>query len=65
MYIEAIEKATGKKATKKYMPMQAGDVLATFADIDSLQQEVGFKPNTNIEYGMQKFVDWYCEFYKS
>jgi UDP-glucuronate 4-epimerase len=58
-FIEAIEKAAGKKASKNYMPMQAGDVPATFADIDSLQNEIGFKPNTNIEYGMYQFVDWY------
>ncbi|MBH0080942.1 NAD-dependent epimerase [Pseudoalteromonas sp. NZS11] len=58
-FIESIEKAAGKVADKNYMPMQAGDVPATFADIDSLQKEVGFKPNTNIDYGMQQFVDWY------
>jgi UDP-glucuronate 4-epimerase len=58
-FIEAIEKAAGKEAKKNYLPMQAGDVPATFADIDSLQNEVGFKPDTNIEYGMQQFVDWY------
>jgi UDP-glucuronate 4-epimerase len=46
------------------MPMQAGDVPATFADIDSLQNEVGFKPATNIEYGMQQFVDWYRKYYR-
>ncbi|NMF47269.1 NAD-dependent epimerase [Pseudoalteromonas arctica] len=61
-FIESIEKAAGKVADKNYMPMQAGDVPATFADIDSLQKEVGFKPNTNIEYGMQQFVDWYKEY---
>jgi UDP-glucuronate 4-epimerase len=58
-FIEAIEKAAGKTATKNYMPMQAGDVPATFADIDSLQDAVGFKPDTHIEFGMQQFVDWY------
>ena len=63
-FIESIEKAAGKVADKNYMPMQAGDVPATFADIDSLQKEVGFKPNTNIEYGMQQFVDWYKEYNK-
>jgi UDP-glucuronate 4-epimerase len=62
-FIEAIEKAAGKVAEKKYLPMQAGDVPATFADIDSLQQEVGFRPDTNIEFGMEKFVGWYNEFY--
>ncbi|MBG9997457.1 NAD-dependent epimerase [Pseudoalteromonas sp. NSLLW24] len=63
-FIESIEKAAGKVADKDYMPMQAGDVPATFADIDSLQKEVGFKPNTNIEYGMQQFVDWYKSYNK-
>jgi UDP-glucuronate 4-epimerase len=63
-FIEAIEKAAGKVAKKNFMPMQAGDVPATFADIDSLQNEVGFKPSTNIEYGMQQFVDWYRQHYR-
>jgi UDP-glucuronate 4-epimerase len=63
-FIESIEKAAGKIADKNYMPMQAGDVPATFADIDSLQKEVGFKPNTNIDYGMQQFVDWYKKYSK-
>jgi len=62
-FIEAIEKAAGKTADKNYMPMQAGDVPATFADIDSLQEAVGFKPDTNIEYGMQQFVDWYRKYH--
>ena len=62
-FIETIEKAAGKEATKNYMPMQEGDVSATFADIDSLK-EVGFKPDTNIEYGMQQLVAWY-KFYNS
>jgi len=62
-FIEAIEKAAGKQAKKNYMPMQAGDVPATFADIDSLKEEVGFKPDTKIEFGMQQFVDWFKEYY--
>jgi UDP-glucuronate 4-epimerase len=63
-FIESIEKAAGKKAEKIYMPMQPGDVPATFADIDSLQNVVSFKPNTNIEFGMQNFVDWYRDYNK-
>ena len=62
-FIEAIEKAAGKEATKNYMPMQAGDVPATFADIDSLKEEVGFKPDTKIEYGMEQFVAWFKSYY--
>jgi UDP-glucuronate 4-epimerase len=63
-FTEAIEKAAGKKAQKNYMPMQAGDVPATFADIDSLKEAVGFKPDTAIEYGMQQFVAWFKTYYK-
>ncbi|GGB75185.1 NAD-dependent epimerase [Shewanella inventionis] len=62
-FIEAIENASGKIADKNFMPMQAGDVPATFADIDSLQDAVGFKPDTSIEYGMQQFVDWYRKYH--
>jgi UDP-glucuronate 4-epimerase len=46
------------------MPMQAGDVPATFADIDSLKEAVGFKPDTDIKYGMQQFVAWFKAYYK-
>lgn len=62
-FIEAIEKATGKTAVKQFLPMQAGDVPATYADIDDLQAAVGFKPATPIEEGMQRFVDWYRGYY--
>lgn len=62
-FIEAIEKATGKTAVKQFLPMQAGDVPATYADIDDLQAAVGFKPATPIEVGMQRFVDWYRGYY--
>ena len=64
-FIESIEKAADKVAEKNYMPMQAGDVPATYADIDSLNTEIGFKPNTNIEFGMRKFVDWYRSYNKN
>lgn len=63
-FIQAIETATGKEAQKKYLPMQPGDVPATYADIDSLQAKTGFKPATTIEDGMQRFVDWYRDFYQ-
>tara|TARA_R110000851_G_scaffold56741_2_gene132404 strand:+ start:27886 stop:28851 length:966 start_codon:yes stop_codon:yes gene_type:complete len=62
-FIEAIEKATDKTAKKIYMPMQAGDVPTTFADIDSLTEEVGFNPGTNIEYGIEQFVTWFKAYY--
>ena len=63
-FIEAIEQAVGKDAVKEYLPMQDGDVPATFADIDDLQQAVGFKPATSIELGVAEFVRWYKAYYK-
>ena len=63
-FIEAIEKATGVTAVKELYPMQDGDVPATYADIDDLQNAVGFKPATPISQGMQQFVDWYRDYYK-
>jgi len=59
--IELIEKALGKKAEKKMMPMQPGDVSATFADIQSAQEKLGFSPTTPIEVGIGKFVEWFLE----
>ena len=63
-FIEAIEDALGKKAIKNLLPLQPGDVEETFANVDQLQQEVGFKPATSIKDGIQSFVDWYREYYK-
>ena len=61
--IETIEDALGKKAQKTMLPMQPGDVPATYANIDPLIADVGFKPETSIEDGVAKFVAWYREFY--
>ena len=63
-FIEAIEDALGKKAEKNLMPIQDGDVPATFADVEDLIKDVGFKPATPLKEGIQKFVDWYKEYYK-
>jgi len=62
-FIEVIEQALGMQAKKNYLPMQMGDVAQTYADIDALSQAVGFRPNTPIETGIQRFVDWYREYY--
>lgn len=62
--IEVLEDCLGKKAEKNFLPLQAGDVPATYADVESLTRDVGFKPNTSIEDGIRKFVDWYREFYQ-
>ena len=62
-FIEAIETATGQTAQKNMLPMQPGDVPATYADIDALRSAVGFSPATPIHVGVQKFVDWYRGYY--
>jgi UDP-glucuronate 4-epimerase len=58
-FIEVIEEAMGKKAKKNFLPMQAGDVFATYADIDDLIRDTGFQPSTSIEVGINNFVRWY------
>ena len=63
-FINAIEKAVGKEAKKIYMDMQPGDVLRTYADVSDLEKDIGFKPKTSIEEGIQKFVFWYKEYYQ-
>ncbi|NMA84150.1 MAG: NAD-dependent epimerase [Epulopiscium sp.] len=62
-FINALESALGKKAEKVYMDMQPGDVLRTYADVSDLERDINFKPSTSIEEGLQKFVDWYEEYY--
>ncbi len=64
-FIEVIERALGQTAQKNLLPMQDGDVPATYADIDSLEAAVGFRPSTSIEDGIQRFVDWYRKYYKA
>ncbi|MBN2611591.1 MAG: NAD-dependent epimerase [Bacteroidales bacterium] len=58
-FIEAIEKATGRKAQKTMMPIQPGDVVKTWADVDALIQDFNYKPNTSVTEGIRKFVEWY------
>ncbi len=62
-FVEAIERAIGKKAIRKYLPMQQGDVPRTFADSALLQQLTGFRPATPVEAGVRKFVEWYRSYY--
>jgi UDP-glucuronate 4-epimerase len=63
-YIEVLENCLGKKAIKNYLPLQPGDVPATYADVEDLVQDVGFKPNTSIEEGIAKFVAWFRDYHK-
>ena len=64
-FIEAIENSTGIKAKKNYMPMQAGDVPATWADTSLLESLTSYRPNTDISVGVQSFVQWYREYYQA
>ena len=63
-YIEVLEECLGKKAEKNFMDMQPGDVPATYANVDDLVNDFDYKPNTTLEYGIGKFVDWYKKYYR-
>lgn len=63
-FIEAIEEKIGKKAIKNFMQLQAGDVPATYANVEDLYRDIEFKPQTSIKEGVGKFVDWYVDYYK-
>ncbi len=63
--IEVLEGCLGKKAKKNFLPIQPGDVPATFADVENLIKDVDFKPTTPIEEGVKKFVGWYQEYFRA
>ena len=63
-FIEALEKALGKKAEWNMMPIQPGDVEKTWADVTSLKHDYQYNPNTPVETGIGHFVDWYREYYQ-
>ncbi len=63
-FIRTLEKCIGREAKKEFLPMQPGDVVETFADIDDLAAEVGYRPDTPIEVGLERFVSWYRDYYK-
>ena len=63
-YIEILEECLGKKAEKNLLPLQLGDVPDTYADVDALIEDTGYKPTTPIETGVSNFVDWYRDFYQ-
>lgn len=62
-YIEVIEECLGRKAEKRFLPLQLGDVPETCADIEDLVADVGYRPATPVEVGVRRFVDWFCEYY--
>jgi UDP-glucuronate 4-epimerase len=63
-YIEVLENCLGRKAEKNLLPMQAGDVPDTYADVDDLMTEVGYRPSTPVEVGVVRFVEWYLDYYR-
>jgi len=63
-YIEVLEDCLGIKAEKNFLPMQPGDVPATYADVDDLVRDLDYKPDTTLEYGISQFVAWYRDYYK-
>jgi UDP-glucuronate 4-epimerase len=63
-FIEVLEKSLGIEATKNILPIQPGDVPITYADVSDLTRDVGFKPDTSIELGVQRFVEWYRDYYR-
>ena len=63
-FIETLERQLGVPAKKNFLPMQPGDVPATYADVDDLMRDVGFRPGTPIEDGIARFVDWYRSYHK-
>jgi UDP-glucuronate 4-epimerase len=62
--ISTLEQALGRTAEKRLLPLQMGDVPATYADVEALVQDVGFAPKTPIETGVQRFVAWYQEYFR-
>ena len=63
-FIEVVEKCLGRKARKNLLPLQPGDVSVTYADISELERDIGFKPQTSLEEGIPRFIDWYRKYYK-
>ena len=64
-FIRAIEKSLGRKAVKNYLPMQDGDVPATWANVDDLVEDLGYSPGVGIEEGVDRFVRWYVDYFKA
>jgi UDP-glucuronate 4-epimerase len=62
--VELLEKALGKTAKRELLPIQPGDVPETYADVDDLMRDVGFRPSTSIEDGVARFVKWFREYHK-
>jgi len=64
-FIELLEQAIGQQVEKNMLPMQPGDVPDTYANVDALVNDVGYQPNTSVEEGVKRFVEWYKSYYKN
>ena len=64
-FIETLEQALGQPAQKNFLPMQAGDVLATYADVEDLRQDVGFAPKTTLSEGLSRWAKWFRDYTQS
>jgi UDP-glucuronate 4-epimerase len=62
-YIELLEENLGRKAEKNLLPLQLGDVPDTWADVEDLVEDVGYRPATPVEEGVKRFVEWYLDYY--
>jgi len=62
-YIEVLEQCLGRKAQKNLLPMQLGDLPDTWADVEALTKDVGYRPDTDLETGVKQFVEWYLAYY--
>ena len=62
-FVTTLEKKLGKEAIKEFLPMQAGDVTRTYADVSELQKDFGFKPDTSIDEGLEQFANWFLEYH--
>jgi len=63
-YIHAIEEALGRKAIIELLPLQAGDIPDSFADVTEISRQAGYKPTTPVQAGVARFVDWYKRYYR-
>lgn len=63
-FIEALEKSLALEAQKEFLPMQPGDVEKTWANVDDLARDYGYRPDTLVKHGISKFVEWYKEYHK-
>jgi UDP-glucuronate 4-epimerase len=63
-FIKTIEKSLGKRAKKEFLPLQPGDVPATFADVSKAKKLLGYQPKVKVEEGVRKFVNWYRQYYQ-